>query len=356
MSGVRGRRRLRRGFRCRRPGSWRTCDSCRAWRSSPGAGRPSRATSRSTLPPSCRVRIGSRRPAWLRSRRASRHDELLPGLESAPTRSGARHRRFGSSLASTRLGPCHRSSCELARSRRTRRRWRSSTPPRRGRRRSSIASLVAFSACLRSSARLSATGDLRSNVRSNRTTVRSNRRSNTPATATNVSASQHTKPLVRGFQVGYGRKRAHSPKRCSGAGGNRTPVHQPVNEPATTIPGIDTDAVTPTGRLSALGGPRAVFPTCQRSFPLSAVFPAVIPHFCCRAVMDWPRAALLLTMIRSQPENQAARAKLSLSTAIVFFAPFSESEQLGSQTRTAILTSKPVSPVINMCSARRSAC
>jgi hypothetical protein len=66
-----------------------------------------------------------------------------------------------------------------------------------------------------------------------------------------------------------------------------------VNEPATTIPGVATDAVTPTGRLSARGGPRSVFPVSQLSFSPSAVFPAVIPHFCCRAVMDWPRATFL---------------------------------------------------------------
>jgi hypothetical protein len=64
--------------------------------------------------------------------------------------------------------------------------------------------------------------------------------------------------------------------------------------------------------------------------------------------MDWPRAALLLTMLRSGTWNQAAIANSSLETAIVFFALFSESEQLGSQTRTALLTSKPVSPVIDM--------
>jgi len=141
--------------------------------------------------------------------------------------------------------------------------------------------------------------------------------------------------------------------RFRGAGGNRTPVHQPVNEPATTIPDIDTDAVSPTGRLSARGGPRAVFPTSQRSFSPSAVFPAVIPHFCCRAVMDWPRATFLLTMTLRSPENQAARA--NCSSAILVVAPFSESEQLGSQTRTALLTSKPVSPVIDMCSPRKPA-
>ncbi len=136
-----------------------------------------------------------------------------------------------------------------------------------------------------------------------------------------------------------------------GAGGNRTPVHQPVDELATTIPGIATDAVTPTGRLSARGGPRSVFPESQQSFPLAAVFPAVIPHFCCRAVMDWPRATFLLTMtLRSLDVNQAARA--NCSSAILVVPPFSESEELGSQTRTALLTSKPVSPMFNMCSHR----
>ena len=141
-----------------------------------------------------------------------------------------------------------------------------------------------------------------------------------------------------------------SPARCPlgrrGAGGNRTPVHQPVNELATTIPGVATDAVTPTGRLSARGGPRAVFPTSQRSFSPSAVFPAVIPHFCCRAVMDWPRATFLFTMTLHSPEDQAARA--NCSSAILWVAPFSESEQLGSQTRPAVLMSKPVSPVFGM--------
>lgn len=189
----------------------------------------------------------------------------------------------------------------------------------------------------------SATADLRSNVRSN-----------TPATIANISASQRTKRLVRGLRSGLWRKRARNRKPDGGAGGNRTPVHQPVNELATTIPGVDTDAVPPTGRLSARGGPRAVFPTSQRSFSPSAVFPAVIPHFCCRAVMDWPRAALLLTMtLHSLDVNQAVRA--NCSSAILVVAPFSESEQLGSQTRTALLTSKPVSPMFDMCSARNPA-
>ena len=82
-----------------------------------------------------------------------------------------------------------------------------------------------------------------------------------------------------------------------GAGGNRTPVHQSVNGPATTIPDLEPDASSLAGQLPVTsGGPRIVFPNCQRSFSPSVVFPTVIPHFCCRAVMDWPRAALLLTM------------------------------------------------------------
>ena len=132
-----------------------------------------------------------------------------------------------------------------------------------------------------------------------------------------------------------------------GAGGNRTPVHQSVNGPATTIPDLEPDASSLAGQLPVTsGGPRIVFPNCQRSFSPSVVFPTVIPHFCCRAVMDWPRAALLLTMTLHSPEDQAARANCSL--AILWFAPFNESEQLGSQTRPSDLTSKPVSPLNGM--------
>jgi len=129
-----------------------------------------------------------------------------------------------------------------------------------------------------------------------------------------------------------------------GAGGNRTPVPQPVYVLATTIPGIDSDAETPTGRLPDRARPRSVFPESQQSFPLAMVFPIVIPHFCCQAVVEWPRATFLLTMtLRSSEMNQAARA--NCSSAILLVSPFNESEKLGSQTRTALLTSNPVSPL-----------
>src|SRR3546814_1099542 len=57
--------------------------------------------------------------------------------------------------------------------------------------------------------------------------------------------------------------------------------------------------------LVTSGGPRIVFPNRQRSFSPSVVFPTVIPHFCCRAVMDWPRAALLLTMTLVRSEERS---------------------------------------------------
>ena len=59
--------------------------------------------------------------------------------------------------------------------------------------------------------------------------------------------------------------------------------------------------------------------------------------------MDRPRAPLLVTVSVSYLTNQAATANCVL--AILFFAPFSESEQLGSHVRAMKLMSKPVSPV-----------
>ena len=57
-----------------------------------------------------------------------------------------------------------------------------------------------------------------------------------------------------------------------GAGGNRTPVHQPVDEPATTVPDFEAIAASPAGRLVT---PRTrPSPTPGLSLG-SAVFPAV---------------------------------------------------------------------------------
>ena len=97
-------------------------------------------------------------------------------------------------------------------------------------------------------------------------------------------------------------------------------------------------------RVGCLGCPglRHVFPCGQRSFTPSAVFPTVILRFCCRAAVNRPRAPFLVTMSLRHLTDQAARA--NCSSAILWVAPFSESEQLGSHERPATLTSKPVSP------------
>ena len=73
---------------------------------------------------------------------------------------------------------------------------------------------------------------------------------------------------------------------------------------------------------------------------MSSVFPNVIPRFCCRAAVNWPRATLRLTVaLLPQLSGES-----ELLVGSYFFAPFYESEQLESHARTTNLTSKPVSP------------
>ena len=130
-----------------------------------------------------------------------------------------------------------------------------------------------------------------------------------------------------------------------GAGGNRTPVHQARSARATTIPDAGPDGGPRAGPLLLREGLRWVFPQGQWSCPLSAVFPAVVPRFCCRAAVDRPRVTSRLTMSFDSPEeDQAAKANCSL--AVLVCAPFYESEQLGSHVRPADLVSKPISPVV----------
>jgi hypothetical protein len=78
------------------------------------------------------------------------------------------------------------------------------------------------------------------------------------------SKSSSAKPLVDGS---FGR---------GGAGGNRTPVRQPVDEPATTIPSFEADAASPAGRSTTEVVRARSFPSVsrlsgrQRSFPPSS--------------------------------------------------------------------------------------
>jgi len=57
-------------------------------------------------------------------------------------------------------------------------------------------------------------------------------------------------------------------------------------------------AALPAGRLlmHQVRKSRNDFPFGHRSFSTSAFFLAVIPRFCCRAAVNWPRATLRLTV------------------------------------------------------------
>ena len=128
------------------------------------------------------------------------------------------------------------------------------------------------------------------------------------------SSTLFAKPLFRGNFVELG--------------GIEPPSNSLRTDPIRPFP-LHTYAGVPAGRLPVTsGGSRIVFPNRQRSFSPSAVFAAVIPHFCCRAVMDWPRAAFLLTMtLHSSDRNQAARA--NCSSAILWFPRFTSLRNSG---------------------------
>src|SRR4051794_28177778 len=129
----------------------------------------------------------------------------------------------------------------------------------------------------------------------------------------------------------------------SGAGGNRTPVHQAQTARATTIPDVGPDG-GPRAGPSTLGRHRRVFPRCQRSFPPPAVLsgchpPLLLPG--CGGAAPCGLAAHDFTHVtwRSGSESEF------LLFGSFFVAPFYESEQLGSHARPPKLMSNPISPV-----------
>src|SRR2546421_5944588 len=105
----------------------------------------------------------------------------------------------------------------------------------------------------------------------------------------------------------------------------------------------DCGSRLPHCRVSWACAHRRIFLRCHRSFPTPAVFPAVIHCFCCRAAVDRPRVPLRVAMTLNYLFDQAARAKSLL--ALLFGAPFKESEQLRSHERLPVSTSKPISPL-----------
>ena len=138
-------------------------------------------------------------------------------------------------------------------------------------------------------------------------TRRSRRTPGRAATRTFVGVSRISRPEFR-----------EHPVWC-GAGGNRTLVRRAVTDRATTIPEI-ADLRLPHRRVGGARAHRRVFPRCQRSFPPSAVFAAVILCFCCRAAVDRPRVPSRVAMTLDHLMDQAARAKSP--SALLFGAPF----------------------------------
>ena len=134
----------------------------------------------------------------------------------------------------------------------------------------------------------------------------------------------------------------------SGAGGNRTPVHQPLNARDTTIPTLSLRSNAGGSVTSALGALVA-----ERLFVRSSVFPNVIGLSQCHSPLLLPGCGELAPCDLaahgcSLPPNELG-GESELLVGSCFFAPFYESEQLGSHARPATLTSKPVSPVNFAC-------
>ena len=74
--------------------------------------------------------------------------------------------------------------------------------------------------------------------------------------------------------------------------------------------------------------------------------PAVLHHFCCRAVADRPRAPLLVTMSHSHLVGLGGVSEVAFGASLG--APFNEPEQLGSQMRSSKPTSKPHQPRVKV--------
>ena len=73
----------------------------------------------------------------------------------------------------------------------------------------------------------------------------------------------------------------------------------------------------PTAGSVGPGGPPPGLSPSQRSFPPSAVFPAVILRFCCRAAVDRPRAALRLTMSLYHLDRSGGESELLVGSSLL---------------------------------------
>ena len=131
----------------------------------------------------------------------------------------------------------------------------------------------------------------------------------------------------------------------SGAGGNRTPVHQALNVRDTTIPAFSLTQ----GDRRVSWPSVARWPT-NRLSESSSVFPDVSSLFRCHPPLLVPGCggsapcAISGHDVSVLPNELGGESELLVGNSVC--APFYESEQLGSHARKMNLTSKPVSPVV----------
>jgi len=99
-----------------------------------------------------------------------------------------------------------------------------------------------------------------------------------------------------------------------------------------------------TVRSAAPRGSGSSFRTASGLSHRQRSLPAVLHHFCCRAVADRPRAPLLVTMsLHYLGVGLGGESEVAIGASLG--APINESEQLGSQMKSSVPTSKPIAPL-----------
>ena len=110
----------------------------------------------------------------------------------------------------------------------------------------------------------------------------------------------------------------------------------------------------PCSRLAAAGLPGQLprrasawaFPGVRGLSLPSAVSPAVHHCFCCRAAVVWPRVASRLAVFLTSPEDQAARAKSALDSALLWVPRFSSLSNSGRTNDFPSRRRNHISPVV----------
>ncbi len=131
-----------------------------------------------------------------------------------------------------------------------------------------------------------------------------------------------------------------------GAGGNRTPVHQALDDRAT----IPTSVLTQHHRWVDFPSPKwwATCRLCDMSadFPAASVLSRCHPSLLLPGCDGLAPCGIAAHGVSQLPNELGGESELLVGNS--FFALFNESEQLGSHVRPTKLVSKPVSPVCRL--------